>query len=614
MKKYSIYGFSFAIVIALIIWFSFAIVNLKNQKDIFSQFISEKIGYKIDLVNDLKVKLLPFISLETKDLSIKNSFNKDILTIDSALLHIDFFSIFKKQIIIKGIKLEKPKIFIKNLAVNNKIVNNSTDNYNHQKKSSFMFNFKRISFREGEFISFSNTKNIANFEGEINIFDNNILFEAKSHSNPYKVNASIKLAKQKDSFYEINGNINLEDDKNSCGIFNLNGCCNISTNCLDLNVISKNISLEKNIKLPYKLIDLKNPISYKSRICFSNNILKISELNIDHIDFKAQGNAEINLLETNEKRWLNGNLDFNLGSSNFNSTFGIRNSQLNENKQIFEFNINNKNLKNFGRWFIKDVETPILNLPCNILGSINFNQNEISCGGIQINLGDTGLDFYFSNVIKNCQIFSDSQNQQSSCKDFGIKISTDLQKVLKLFQIQTLSPIKSVLNASFKSQQDGGYETKGTIKIGEEKSNLNMIFNLKNFSIDNEQSFQDFIKKLYGNFEIDGKNFDLNIKKIVSKNKDLSKKQIRSLMHIKNINGKLSLKEGLMKTNPNLYGIVATKSKLNLEGGLDLLNKKFDFKGEIKPINSGLKKIPFTIKGDPNSTTLLLLKSKSVND
>jgi hypothetical protein len=606
MKRYAKYGVSFAILLALAVWVGFVITNLKNQKDILCQVVSEKIGCKIDPISDLSIKILPFISIQAKNISVKNAYDKNILVANNINFHLDWLSIFKKKIIVKGIKIEKPKIFINNFSV-------QKNDFDKKQNDHFNFKLKRINFIEGELILDSQAKNIAKLDGEINFFDKNIVLETKSDSESYKTTTNIKLLKQKNSLYEIDGVINLEDHKSHCGVIKLNGCFDFYNHCFDLSVGSKNISLPKTINLPYKVIDLKKPISCKSRIYLSNDILKINDVMIDHIDFKAKGNAKINLSEEHEKYWLDGSLDFNLGSSNFNSTFGIKNSQINENKQIFEFNIhNNKHLKNVGRWLVKDVETPFFKLPCNILGSINFNRDEISCGGIQINVGGASLDFYFSNIVKNCQIFSEKKNEIPSCKDFGIKISTDLQKILKLFEIKTQKPIKSFLSANFKKQKDtDNYTVKGDFKIEEKKNNLKMLFNLENFYVDMQKSFQDFIKKLYGNLEIDAKNFDLNIEKIAVKNKNLSKSQIKSLLHIKNISGKLGLKDGFITTIPNLYGIVATKSKLNTQGTISLLNGDVDFKGDIKPNKKNLKTIRFIINGNIKSPKLTLPLTKA---
>lgn len=401
-----------------------------NSKGIINKFkplieeqLSEKLEGNINL-GEINIKAFPPISLNIKDISIKN--NDDITKLNEVLVKLNAFKLIKKEIEIK-------KLVIKNSAI--KIIQKANKTY----------------------IPGLELSSVKKEDGPKEKLDN----------QKEKLNISAELIELKD----ISFNLNNLDKKTTKNLFlkNLTTKIKLENNLLTINKLTSSGIVEK---LPFDLIlNL-----FKFDLDAKNLEFKNSNLTILNIKNTFYGDFNLNEEKAN----------FNIQNSNVNlSDFKslLKGLDINGNlENNFDISIKNKNINIKGLSKINDFVFQNPKFKVNNLNSVVNIDGSLDNLNFKIN----NEDFLFNNeklktdeiqvAFKNKKISTNKFNTKLLNGDLNTKINYDLGKGTKNIDLS----IKQIALENLLLLKDPNYNKQLTGKI----NSLNSIVYIdKNNSI-----------------------------------------------------------------------------------------------------------------------------------
>jgi len=423
-------------IILIIAFLAFILLSLLtgyfyfNSKGIINKFkplieeqLSEKLEGNINL-GEIDIKAFPPISLNIKDISIKN--NDDITKLNEVLVKLNAFKLIKKEIEIK-------KLVIKNSAI--KIIQKANKTY----------------------IPGLELSSVKKEDGPKEKLDN----------QKEKLNISAELIELKD----ISFNLNNLDKKTTKNLFlkNLTTKIKLENNLLTINKLTSSGIVEK---LPFDLIlNL-----FKFDLDAKNLEFKNSNLTILNIKNTFYGDFNLNEEKAN----------FNIQNSNVNlSDFKslLKGLDINGNlENNFDISIKNKNINIKGLSKINDFVFQNPKFKVNNLNSVVNIDGSLDNLNFKIN----NEDFLFNNeklktdeiqvAFKNKKISTNKFNTKLLNGDLNTKINYDLGKGTKNIDLS----IKQIALENLLLLKDPNYNKQLTGKI----NSLNSIVYIdKNNSI-----------------------------------------------------------------------------------------------------------------------------------
>jgi len=423
-------------IILIIAFLAFILLSLLtgyfyfNSKGIINKFkplieeqLSEKLEGNINL-GEIDIKAFPPISLNIKDISIKN--NDDITKLNEVLVKLNAFKLIKKEIEIK-------KLVIKNSAI--KIIQKANKTY----------------------IPGLELSSVKKEDGPKEKLDN----------QKEKLNISAELIELKD----ISFNLNNLDKKTTKNLFlkNLTTKIKLENNLLTINKLTSSGIVEK---LPFDLIlNL-----FKFDLDAKNLEFKNSNLTILNIKNTFYGDFNLNEEKAN----------FNIQNSNVNlSDFKslLKGLDINGNlENNFDISIKNKNINIKGLSKINDFVFQNPKFKVNNLNSVVNIDGSLDNLNFKIN----NEDFLFNNeklktdeiqvAFKNKKISTNKFNTKLLNGDLNTKINYDLGKGTKNIDLS----IKQIALENLLLLKDPNYNKQLTGKI----NSLNSIVDIdKNNSI-----------------------------------------------------------------------------------------------------------------------------------